>query len=213
MCNSLINLSEQFPTAVLATSTPLTRVPNQTAYLAGSLAALVVAWLATRDYEHQFRRWLKIFTTAGIVCLVLKAMGHFQAVRSPDFIGIADKQAYGEAVEMILCACLGAIILWKDTLSGFGASFFTGILDPAEPAHEAHDFRPVEVLMREGKNREALAKLNRMGAKPQEALLIKARIHENLGEISRARAIYKKLLRRPDSTYHLTTSTLLARLS
>jgi hypothetical protein len=213
MCTSLINFSDQFATAVLAASTPLTWVPDQPAYLAGSLAAVVVGWLATRNHENQFKRWFKLLATAGLVCVLLKAMGHFQAVRSPVFVGIADQQAYGEAVEIVLCACLGAIILWAGTLSGIGANLVTGILYPDDPAHEVPDFRAVEGLMREGKNRAALAQLKRMRAKTQEASLIQARIHENLGEISKARSIYKRVLRSPGSVSQLTASTLLARLS
>ena len=213
MCNASINLSEQFATAVRATGIPMTWVPNQSAYLIASLVTVLAAWRATRDHEHQCRRWLKIFATAGIVCLVLKAMGHFQAVRSPEFIGIADRQAYGEVVVMILCACLGVIFLWAGTISGIGANLVAGIFDSTEPAHQTPDFRPVEGLMREGKSRAALAQLKRMQAKTQEALLIKARIYENLGEVSKARSIYKRLLRTPGSASHLTTSTLLARLS
>jgi hypothetical protein len=33
-----------------------------------------------------FKRWLKILATLGIMSLVLKAMGHFQAARSPDSV-------------------------------------------------------------------------------------------------------------------------------
>lgn len=153
MCTSPINLFEYFTSAVPHTGTPLTWGPNQSAYLVGSLAAVVVAWLATRDHEHPFRRWVKIFATAGIVCLVLKAMDHFQAERSPVFIGIADKQAYCEAIEIVLCACIEASILWAGTLSGLGANLVMGVLESAEPAHKAYDFRPVEGLMRKGKNR------------------------------------------------------------
>lgn len=213
MCTSPINLFEYFTSAVPHTGTPLTWGPNQSAYLVGSLAAVVVAWLGTRYHEHPFRRWLKIFATAGIVCLMLKAMGHFQAVRSPVFVGIADKQAYCEAVEMVLSACLGAILLWADTLSGLVANLVMGILEPTEVAYKAHDFRPVEGLMRKGKSRAALALLKRMRAKTQESLLIKARIHQNLGEFSRARSIYKSLLLTPGNVSRLTISTLLVRLN
>ena len=52
-----------------------------------------------------------------------------------------------------------------------------------------------------------------MRAKTQESLLIKARIHENLGEVSKARSIYKRLLRSSGSVSHLTASTLLVRLN
>ncbi|MEI6394112.1 MAG: hypothetical protein WCT12_23785 [Verrucomicrobiota bacterium] len=208
-----INLSEQIATCVIPFGIPLTWVPTQIHYLAISVAALVISWLATRDLDNQFKRWLMIFATVGLSYLVLKAMGHFQAVKSPEFIGIVDMQAYGEAVEMLLCACLGTIIVWTDTLSGFAANSVTGILYPNETAHVTHDFRPVERLMREGKSRAAMSQLKRMRVKTPEALLIRARIHENLDEVSAARAIYKRLLRSPASASHLTISTLLARLS
>ncbi len=213
MCPSSITPSEQIATSVLASGTPLTWVPDQSAYLAISVAAVVFSWLATRDIDNQFKRWLKISATVGIVCLQLKAMGHFQAMQSPVFIGVPDPQAYMEAVELLLCACLGTIILWAGTFSEFGTTLVMGILYPNEPAHVTHDFRPVERLMREGKSRAALAQLKRMRVKTQEALLIQARIHENLDEVCAARAIYKRLLRSPASASHLTISTLLARLS
>jgi hypothetical protein len=213
MCPSSINPAEQIATSVLASGTPLTWVPDQSAYLAISVAAVVFSWLATRDIDNQFKRWLKISATVGIVYLMLKAMGHFQAVQSPVFIGFPDPQAYVEAVELLLCACLGTIILWTDKLSGFEANLVMWILYPNEPAHVTHDFRPVERLMREGKSRAALAQLKRMRVKTQKALLIQARIYENLDEVSAARAIYRRLLRSPASASHPTISTLLARLS
>ncbi len=145
--------------------------------------------------------------------VVLKAMGHFQALRSADFVGIVDKQAYGEAVEMILGACLGLIILWAGTISGFGADLVLSVLQSNELAPQAHNFRPIGQLMSEGKNREALYRLRRLGAKSEESRLLQARIHENLGEADEARRIYKKLLRRPGSVSHLAVETLLARLA
>jgi hypothetical protein len=205
-------LSELFPTTAPGAGTPLTWMPHQTAYLIASAVTVLAAWLATRDHENPFRRWVKILGSAGVVCLVLRAMGHFQAVRSPVFVGIADKQAYGEAVEMVLCACLGAIVLWAGTISGIAANLVTGILDPTEEVRSAPDLRPVEALMRQDRNREALAQLKRLGAKGQASLLLKARIHESLGQLSEARAIYKRILRNPGEVSQLAASTLLARL-
>jgi hypothetical protein len=205
-------LSKLFSTTAPGAGIPLTWMPDQTAYLIASAVTVLVAWRATRDHENPFRRWIKILASVGVVCLILKAMGHFQAARSPGFVGIADKQAYGEAVLMILCACLGAIVLWTGTISGIAAKLVTGILDSTEEVRSAPDLRSVEALMRQDRNVEALAQLKRMGAKSQGSMLLKARIHENLGQPSKARAIYKRILRNPGEVSQMAASTLLARL-
>jgi hypothetical protein len=175
-----------------------TYVPERRDFLIIEAITAIVGFFITLPVEHRSRRWWKIGASMALV------FGGLLALRVQMSVSLAQRHEsiFAGLAYMIPTILLAAI--WAPDFSLMASRLFLHLIDPHGPQGKpVASIRPASRIARQGLLQDALRLV-----KPEltrehsyyEALLLKARLHQQLNHKWRTRLTLKKILRDPNLT-------------
>jgi hypothetical protein len=176
-----------------------TYVPEPGDFLIVEAITAIVGFLITLPVEHRHRRWWKIGASMALV------FGGLLALRVQTSISLAQRHesVFAGLAYMIPTILLAAI--WAPDFSLMASRLFLHLIDThGPPGKPVASIRPASRTARQGRLQDALRLVKPELARDEnshyEALLLKARLHQQLNHKWRTRLTLKKILRDPNLT-------------
>lgn len=103
--------------------------PAQHTYVNAGILVLLIGYWLTRNRETQAGRFIRIAATIAIVTFAISGASLVHAVKTPDFIGIIDQEAYLRGVGRVLLGSTAIALLWVGVIGKHIAALMTVVLE------------------------------------------------------------------------------------